>query len=473
MKVRFTIFCFLALVVGAAQGMSPGSETPVRVCVDNLQKQAGFSSLSASKGLIVVSGPFSSAKGLRDAIVRRGYTPVSLRSKIKPPDGYSLDENLYFANRVIETEGEDAILDDLAASALPVAAVIDASEAGVLDGNRARRGLARRGIRVVGSQGDGLQFRDKRVFYTKLRNAGVPIPDTFWSSDVNQVVDWARKRRQWPVVVKPPLNAGGCGIRFCFNVDQVRKAFHAIMNAPVNGMQLKDDEVIVQEFLDDKEQNDPFQIETAFNGGRTGGRSFYTGFFRYDRELVPGAGNRYLEDLLLRSGEVSDLQLDTVERALDALEMHDGIFHIELKCGKVVDVGMRFSGGGLPFLEKAATDRDPFELALDIHLNPQALVGLPRFYTRLKHAAPFFVSTDTVGAKASHRLKPALEKWKRDGRILDFEFFFEDKEDLPITLDSDSMVAKVLVLDASVENFQSTLEKLRQWKTERRFESPP
>jgi hypothetical protein len=252
----------------------------------------------------------------------------------------------------------------------------------------------------------------------------------------------------------------------CWSDSEVISAFNAIGlgSGHKNEMLEIDTSVIVQ-----KAQRGP---ERAFNGYRDkSGAIIFTGIWQYEREARNGAPSVYVADRLLKpTSKGLDRLSAKVEDAAERLEI-DGPFHIETKGGKIIDAGARLSGGGLPILETRGSTINPVKLTVDGYLSPERLKEIPRFYDLQSHVAVVFISSNG-NAIASHRLAGRLEKMKEKGLVIDYEFNFPEGTGLNPTVDSDSVVASILVRADSELERDRRIKELLTWRDQGLFETP-
>ena len=71
--------------------------------------------------------------------------------------------------------------------------------------------------------------RDKFLMAEAVRRHGLRTPLQFQSSDPDELVDWAWRHLDWPVIAKPLKSAASDHVQCCHNTDQLRAAAASIL----------------------------------------------------------------------------------------------------------------------------------------------------------------------------------------------------------------------------------------------------
>ena len=236
--------------------------------------------------------PYSSGVDLIKRAIERELHVVPIFLSDQPPSGYDFDRTP-FADRLIVHRGD---IRDTAARLLQynvagfeLSGIATGAESGGPLSDDLRDAVRDRGIQV---HGNGLHLSESRRDKKYLDHV---LPDSLKprqivTDDFNKVDKWLQGHGIWPVMVKQAKGAGGEKSRFCFNRDEVLQAFVAILGQ-TNGMLEVDRYVVVQEAL-----RGP---EIGVNGVRSGGRTYFTGFWKYGRPIRAGAGTIYDSDWLM------------------------------------------------------------------------------------------------------------------------------------------------------------------------------
>jgi len=406
--------------------------------------------------MVVVVDPYGSGRLLKNEILDRSMIPVAVLSHSQLPSGYSFNPDGW---RVIPYRNSQETSAELLNSPLNLVAVIDGADSGTVKAALLRDGLRARGWPIYGNTSRlAWARRDKSVMAEILHGL---VPRQISSANVDELLRFARYLK-YPVIVKPNRNAGGTHIQRCYSDEEVISAIQKMRFGEMNEMLEIDTQIIVQEVV----KGD----ELAFNGFRfADGKVVFTGVWKYEREYRPGTASIYVADRLLDPNQkmVSNLA-PTVKQSLQRLELV-GPFHLELIHGKVIDVGARLSGGGLPILERAGTDRDPVALTVSGYVDPLAVHELGEWYSLKEEVAAVFISSHG-GARASYRLRGELEKLVEVGDVVQYEFHYEDGAPLMPTVDSDSTVATVLIRARTEAEREATIAKILRWRDLKQFE---
>jgi biotin carboxylase len=424
-----------------------------------------------SYGAVVIVGPYSSGALLANPVRALRLSPIAVVAELPKEHAVSgFDYKPTDFDSVFTYHGN---VDELTRQILSVGkiirAVVAGSEWGACLADKLRARLREKGVFTVGNDARNTEYRrDKGLMAAHLAAAGVPIPGQFVSENVKELIDWSRKRAAWPLVVKPPRNAGTAGVRLCFSEEQLRQAFADIRTNRPNAMLEIDDKVLVQEKL--------HGTEYAVNGVRSDGQTFFTGIWEYERSWKKGAATIYVTDRLLAIDEAPGDLRGRAVAVLDSLELNDGPFHLEMidtadRGPLPLDLGARLCGGGLCELEAKATDRDPLRMVLQSHLEPEKLGGhISPNYTKYREAAVFFISSSGDDKVASQAPAEELRRWQNDGIVSNFRFYFDEGTRLPVTIDSETVIASVSIVTPSRRKLEQVIRKIRLWQSAGRFE---
>ncbi len=223
---------------------------------------------------------------------------------------------------------------------LGVGHVVAAAESGVL--------LANELSAELGTPGNGMSRpearRDKYAMHQAVRAAGLTAADGVTSSSADVILEWARARGRWPVVLKPPASAGTDNVIFCDDPAAVVAA-HRRITADADRYGRTNPTVLAQQFLAGEEH----YVNTV---SRDGVHRIIE-IWHYRKRPVPGGRsiNDY-EDLLPPDEPGGSRVAGYVLDVLDALEIRNGAAHTEVMLtgdGPVlVECGARIGGGQMP-----------------------------------------------------------------------------------------------------------------------------
>lgn len=239
--------------------------------------------------------------------------------------------------------------------------------------------------------------RDKYLMIEALRRAGLRCADQFRSSDVETVVEWAQRRGQYPVVVKPLAASGSQGVAICVDAEQVRHAAQAILGTTTMYAQVNT-EVLVQSYLPGTE----YVVDIV-----SWARQRYTcGVWRYQKRRQGNHNVYHLMALVPPDDPVVAELTSYVHEVLDALGIQHGAAHAEVMMTPdgpaLVEIGARMNGGMLPAYDRECCGADQATLTALAYLRPQEF--LARYaggsYQLRREAVVYDVETELEGVLA-------------------------------------------------------------------------
>merc|ERR1719277_1416418 len=213
----------------------------------------------------VVVDPYSSGKYLLLELEKRGIPIICVRSSsnLGPQFLRSHAANSRFWVEMLEFEdfaGIPELVKALQALPYSIVGVFGGSEPGVELADRIANALAM----PTANSLDLLEARkDKAEMREALRRNGVPAAEQFKSGDLQELLAWAEKRNEWPLVAKPTGGAGSDGVYFCKSLDDLRAA-HANIIGVKNPTGKINSELALQEFL----SGDEYIVDTVSHEGK-------------------------------------------------------------------------------------------------------------------------------------------------------------------------------------------------------------
>lgn len=236
--------------------------------------------------------------------------------------------------------------------------------------------------------------RDKYEMIEALRRAGVRCAEQFKSSDPEEIVAWAERRDEYPVVVKPLASAATDGVAVCASADEVRKAVEVVLGAS-DIFETRNREALVQSYLAGHE----YTVDMV----TVDGKRYTNGVSRY-RKRLQGTHNIYdREDLLdPASPEVAAL-VEYTSSALDALGVRSGPTHAEVIITPdgptLVEVGARLSGSLAREFQDACVGTNQAHLTALAAVRPQEFLDeyAGKVFTRHKFGALVITATELDG----------------------------------------------------------------------------
>jgi len=310
---------------------------------------------------VVIVDPYSSGSMLADALQAQGTRCLALESSpVFPPSMKSkYRAGRFFANLLHEG--------DLAATLERVRRyhpthVVPGFESGVE--------LAEWLSHKLGLPGNSPELaaarRDKFLMGDVVKGSGLTTARQYQSKSVEALLDWVDANLDWPVVVKPPKSVASDQVRLCHNEQEVRIAAAAILdNANILG--LRNDAVLVQEFLDGTE----FVVDLV----HCQGRSKVTGVWQYGRsESACGVGYDTMS-LLPYAGDLQSALCEYARLVSSVLGIRYGPAHCEIMWVDqqpiLVEVGARLTAGINAVLSRICGGISQLDETIQIILDPE------------------------------------------------------------------------------------------------------
>jgi len=305
----------------------------------------------------VVVDPYSSGKFLLPEFQRRQIPMVGIRSSLDLAQFWLDQYNEDFFIKNIDFESVEQIMKEL--EEFEVCAVAPGSEPGVL--------LAEDLIDRYGLPGNKASTknwrRDKYAMQERLRECNIRATEQLQSANLQESLEWCKKRDKWPVIVKPPMSGGTDGVYWCHSEADVENAFkktHGVRN--VNGV--VNDVLLIQEFLDGTE----YIIDCVSYEGK----HVLSGIWVYSKKK-DSERKCIIYDyakLLPSTGEVQDQLVEYTFKCLTALGIEYGPSHTEVMMVAdgpcLIETGARMHGLKGPKLLEECTGFGTHELAVDI-----------------------------------------------------------------------------------------------------------
>jgi biotin carboxylase len=343
---------------------------------------------------VIVDG-YSNASSLVAAFAERGFTAVHVLSSAEPRPAMVAPRAEDYREWLVCPD-EDAVEETVARLAAwhPVA-VVAGQEPGVplADLLSERLGLATNGTALSAAR------RDKYRMIETLRAAGIRCAEQFASGDPGAVVDWAERRADYPVVVKPLSSASSDNVYICHTAQQTAEAARKVLAAHSMFAE-PNTAVLVQSYLEGPE----FCVDSVGAEGHT----YVTAVWKYEKTVVDGGRRIYDRDVLQdpQSAVVPEL-IAYVRTVLEALGIRHGASHAEViltaQGPVLVEVGARFNGAMQPDFYRRVVGVDPAELVALAYCDPASFAARygDGVYRRLLHAAVHEAPTSLDGVVAS------------------------------------------------------------------------
>lgn len=282
--------------------------------------------------------------------------------------------------------------------------------------------------------------RDKFAMMETIRRAGVRCVDQFTSNEPAAIVDWARRRGTYPVVVKPRSSAATDKVAVCRDASEVRAAAVAVLTSyDICGR--ANTEALVQGHL--------AGTEYAVNMVSCQGRRYVTDVWRHRKKLGNSVHPIYDTARLSAADESPVPELVAyVHEVLDALRIRFGPTHADVMMtadGPVlVEVGARVSGNLHPRFHDQCAGGNQAEMTALAYVRPTEFIA--RYgggsYRKRRDAMCYFTPTALAGtvtgidgsvvaairglptvydlqvkAAVGSRLRPTVDLWSSTLRI--------------------------------------------------------
>jgi biotin carboxylase len=236
---------------------------------------------------------------------------------------------------------------------------------------------------ALGTPGNGmtrpLARRDKYEMAQAVGEAGLATAETFATTSADNLVAWALRLGEWPVVVKPLTSSGSDNVLFCRSAAGIHAAFETIM-AATDRYRQRNSAVLGQRYL----RGDEYFVNTVSRGGV----HHLVDVWRYHKRLIDGHPMYdYEEPIPPEDPAVAPIVSYTLA-VLDALEIRNGAAHTEVMLtpdGPVlVECAARSGGSHAPTVVSRCLGTSQIEcLALAI-ARPEAIIEgrLPQYRLR-------------------------------------------------------------------------------------------
>lgn len=327
---------------------------------------------------VIVDG-YSTGNFLPAAFARLGVDVVHVQSTAElMPSMLGPDLSEYRDNLVCAGPDEVAATVERLRVHDPVA-VLTGQEPGVplADLLSERLGLATNGSALSTAR------RDKYRMIETVGAAGLHCARQSRGSEVAELVAWARRHGEYPVVVKPLSSASTDNVYVCRDEDEVRTAAGRVLAAR-DIFDLPNTTALIQSYLPGEE----YIVDTV----SVAGRRFVCGVWRYEKTMRDGK-NIYDKDVLLDPDEDPVPELVAyVDQVLDALGVHHGPAHVEVimtpSGPALVELGARLNGNMNPGYHDRCLGTNQADLIALAYARPEEFLERHggRVYTKLRDA---------------------------------------------------------------------------------------
>ena len=326
--------------------------------------------------------PYSSGSLLARELNNRAHPCLAVRSTAEIPGVFRTSYHPEDFREIIQHRGRA----DATAALLKrrgVSAIIAGCDLGVE--------LADNLSEQLGLPSNGTEHSTARRNKSRMAQAvaahGVRIPDQACSGRLDELLEWTRRHRRWPVIVKPVRSCASDNVRRCASEAEVEAAYHGIMTRP-NILGEENAEVLVQEYLIGTE----YVVDTV----SCAGRHQAAGYWRYGKPSDSSFVCYDSMELLPYRGAVQTRLFSFACTVLDALGVQYGPAHCELMWhdGSIafVEMATRLTAGNNATLSRVCGAACQLDLTIDAYLDPSGFVDrMDEPQTLERRATNFFL----------------------------------------------------------------------------------
>jgi len=323
---------------------------------------------------VVLVDPGGTGSRFVEIFREHGWATIAVNSSRSGPDFVVRFFRKKHYDEVLEFEDlRETLVERL--SGRSVGAVVPVFETGVelADWLADRLGVAGNGPALSACR------RHKGAMGDRLRACRIPCAGHVVTDDLDTLVEWARARDRWPVVVKPVASAGSDHINICHSVDELPAAFRSIVGT-VDAIGNPNRELIAQEFLSGQQY--------LINSVSHDGQHRIAEIWRFDSSYEEGIHIYDKQELLEGTGDPQDSLVDYATRVLGALGIRYGAAHVEIMLTErgpiLIECAARITGGINPGASHAAVGHDHLTMTAEACLEPERFLARPVTYTLRK-----------------------------------------------------------------------------------------
>lgn len=209
--------------------------------------------------------------------------------------------------------------------------------------------------------------RDKYLMAQAVERAGQRIAKQFSSAKKEEILEWIKKEKIMPVVIKPPKSAGGDAVRICEDEKSALEACENILGKN-NQLGILNSAVLAQEYLRG--------TEYVVNHVSFEGKHKVMLVLKYEKRVTSEKSFIYDRDLMVTPENEAYLPLvNYTQKVLDALEIQYGPSHAEIMLDEqgpvLVEIASRIDGVSHPPLEELCLGQSQRDMALEVYLTPE------------------------------------------------------------------------------------------------------
>ena len=361
----------------------------------------------------VIVDAYSSGRYLAKELLTRGYAALHVQSTPEIPFRFLESFNPSdFISNIIYRGDLNSIVSEI--SHYDVVCVIVGTELGVevADHLSESLNLPTNGSRLTKAR------RDKFEMMEALRARGIKTAEYTKSANVLLIVEWAREKGFFKIVLKPINSAGTDNVHVCETESDIHIAFNKIIGQE-NKLGFINKEVLAEEYLDG--------IEHVVNTVSRNGNHYIAEMWRCEKRQVKGrvayARIYDVDKLLPFDGEVQKELIDYTRNVLDALEITHGPAHAEImmtsKGPVLIEIGARLMGSVNPLAMDECLGTNLIRLTADAYLNPYSFIQ--------KCETPYSIKKTAYDVSLISNIEGTVEAIPFLDKIKQLESFFSVK----------------------------------------------
>lgn len=181
--------------------------------------------------------------------------------------------------------------------------------------------------------------RDKYYMQKALKDAGIRSIDTILTSSVDEALRFYRKQQNSKMIIKPCSSAGSEGVILCKSEQEVRARFLESINKK-DFYGNANDQLLLQEYIAGPEY--------VANSVSLNSKHILTDAHMYIKTNTEGESGSIVYDRMTMLHDVTNFNINYVNKALDAVGLETGVSHMEFKVDEhgpvMIEVGARIIG---------------------------------------------------------------------------------------------------------------------------------
>jgi len=348
--------------------------------------------MQIQKNIILIVSAYSSGAFLAPLFNGRGYSCIHLTTRrewdiIRLRSYYKEAE--FIENYIIESDDDiEKMIQQL--KKYSVKLIIPGCESGVSLSDK----MSQHFDVPKNDYTKSLSRRNKFAMIDAIKNHGLLFAHQIKSNHLETITTWFNDNKFEKIVLKPLSSSSSDGVFYCKNSEEIAKAFASIYGSK-DMYNETNHEVLAQEFLD----GDEYIVNTVSRDGMHVISDIWKGVSG-DINLV---SNDIYADYIFSNTEEHAVLSDYVKKVLDALGIHNGSAHSEIRLTSrgpcLIETGARLAGKADYSVVENICGASQISLTAEALLEPQAfkrrIQSQPIF--KNKHARYVYFSSNKEG----------------------------------------------------------------------------